>query len=179
MNTVGKFPRILVSEKTVQLNRKFFYTIIIISLCFLLDRFSKIYIIKLFINNGFKDYFINEFLNFTLIWNRGIAFGLLQSENFTYHFISILIFLIIIFILYIIIKSNKFAEIFSYSMIAGGALGNLFDRIYYNAVADFIDLNYKNFHWFTFNVADIFISVGIVLLLTFDIFNFKNREKNE
>ena len=64
-------------------------------------------------------------------------------------------------------------------MIAGGALGNLFDRIYYNAVADFIDLNYKNFHWFTFNVADIFISVGIVLLLTFDIFNFKNREKNE
>jgi len=169
-----------VSEKTVQFNKKFFVTSIVIAICFLLDRVSKIYIINAFVKNDFKDQFINEFLNFTLIWNKGIAFGLFQSEAFFYHFMSIVILSIIFFIIFLIIKSKSVSEIIFFSMITGGALGNLFDRFYYNAVPDFIDIHYESFHWFTFNVSDICISVGIILLLIFDIFklNKNTDEKN-
>ena len=161
------------SEKIVQLNRKFFSSVFIISLCFLLDRVSKIYVIQLFTDNEFKDYYVNQFLNLTLVWNKGIAFGLLQSESFTYNLISILIFIIILIILLVIFKSTKSIETSFYSIIAGGALGNLFDRIYFNAVPDFIDLHYKNFHWFTFNISDILITLGIVSLIISDIVNAK------
>lgn len=168
------------SEKTVQFNKKFFVTSIVIAICFLLDRVSKIYIINAFVKNDFKDQFINEFLNFTLIWNKGIAFGLFQSEALFYHFMSVIILSIIFFIIFLIIKSKSVSEIIFFSMITGGALGNLFDRFYYNAVPDFIDIHYESFHWFTFNVSDICISVGIILLLIFDIFklNKNTDEKN-
>ena len=168
------------SEKTAQFNKKFFVTSIVIAICFLLDRVSKIYIINAFVKNDFKDQFINEFLNFTLIWNKGIAFGLFQSEALFYHFMSIVILSIIFFIIFLIIKSKSVSEIIFFSMITGGALGNLFDRFYYNAVPDFIDIHYESFHWFTFNVSDICISVGIILLLIFDIFklNKNTDEKN-
>ena len=166
------------SEKIVQLNKKLFISLSVVSICFILDRLSKIYIINFFINNPVQDYFVNSYTNFVLIWNKGIAFGLFQSESFFHHLVSFIIFCIILLIIYIVIKSNKFLEIFCYSVIIGGALGNLFDRLYYNAVPDFIDLHYKNFHWFTFNVADICISIGIVMLLLFDILKikFKNNE---
>ena len=168
------------SEKTVQFNKKFFVTSIVIAVCFLLDRISKIYIINAFVENDFKDQFINEFLNFTLIWNKGIAFGLFQSEALFYHFISTVILSIIFFIIFLIIKSKSVSEIVFFSMITGGALGNLFDRFYYNAVPDFIDIHYENLHWFTFNVSDICISAGIILLLIFDIFKLNKNidEKN-
>ena len=168
------------SEKTVQFNKKFFVTSIVIAICFLLDRLSKIYIINAFVKNDFKDQFINEFLNFTLIWNKGIAFGLFQSEALFYHFISTVILSIIFFIIFLIIKSKSVSEIVFFSMITGGALGNLFDRFYYNAVPDFIDIHYENLHWFTFNVSDICISAGIILLLIFDIFKLNKNidEKN-
>ena len=180
MNTAGKFPRKLVSEKTVLFNKKFFITSGVITICFLLDRLSKIYIIHAFVENGFKDQFVNKFLNFTLIWNKGIAFGLFQSENFFYLFISFVILSIIVFIIFLIFKSRSLPEVVCFSMITGGALGNVFDRFYYNAVPDFIDLHYENLHWFTFNVSDICISIGIILLLIFDIFKFnkKNHEEN-
>lgn len=164
-----------VSEKIVPLNKKILLSLLIIFICFLLDRLTKIYTIKFLIENKIDNYYINEFFNLTLTWNRGIAFGLFQSEDLFYHLISFLIFLIILLIIFFIIKSKLIFEIVLYSMIIGGALGNFFDRIYYRAVPDFIDLHYQNFHWFTFNVSDICISVAIILLLIFDIFNVNKK----
>ena len=164
-----------VSEKTVPLNKKILLSLLIIFICFLLDRLTKIYTIKFLIENKIDNYYINEFFNLTLTWNRGIAFGLFQSEDLFYHLISFIIFLIILLIIFFIIKSKLIFEIVLYSMITGGALGNFFDRIYYRAVPDFIDLHYQNFHWFTFNVSDICISVAIILLLIFDIFNVNKK----
>jgi len=168
-----------VSEKIVPLNKKILLSLLIIFICFLLDRLTKIYTIKFLIENKIDNYYVNEFFNLTLTWNRGIAFGLFQSEDLYYHLISFIIFLIILLIIFFIIKSKLIFEIVLYSMITGGALGNFFDRIYYRAVPDFIDLHYQNFHWFTFNVSDICISIGIILLLIFDIFiiNKKRIEK--
>jgi len=167
-----------VKEKIVQLNKKFFLSFFIILFCFALDRVTKFNVINLYTNTNFKDQYINSYTNLTLIWNKGIAFGLFESETLFYSFISFFIFLIIIFIMYLILKSKILSEVFFLSVVAGGALGNFFDRLYYNAVPDFIDLHYKNFHWFTFNVADICISIGIVMLLLFDILKikFKNNE---
>jgi len=164
-----------VSEKIVPLNKKILLSLLVIFICFLLDRLTKIYTIKFLIENKIDNYYINEFFNLTLTWNRGIAFGLFQSEDLFYHLISFLIFLIILLIIFFIIKSKIIFEIVLYSMITGGALGNFFDRIYYRAVPDFIDLHYQNFHWFTFNVSDICISVAIILLLIFDIFNVNKK----
>ena len=164
-----------VSEKTVPLNKKILLSLLIIFICFLLDRLTKIYTIKFLIENKIDNYYINEFFNLTLTWNRGIAFGLFQSEDLFYHLISFLIFLIILLIIFFIIKSKLIFEIVLYSMITGGALGNFFDRIYYRAVPDFIDLHYQNFHWFTFNVSDICISIAIILLLIFDIFGVNKK----
>ena len=149
-----------------------FYFLIIILLTFSIDRYSKIKII-----NNFSDtrFYLNDFLNLDLLWNTGIGFGLLSLESSIYYnFLSILIGLVIVLLIFVGIKSNKFEKFF-FSMIIGGALGNFYDRIYFNAVPDFIDVHYKNFHWFTFNLADIFITIGII----FYIFNgvLINRSK--
>ncbi len=153
-------------------NKENFYFLIIILLTFSIDRYSKIKII-----NNFSDtrFYLNDFLNLDLLWNTGIGFGLLSLESsIYYHFLSILIGLVIVLLIFVGIQSNKFEKFF-FSMIIGGALGNFYDRIYFNAVPDFIDLHYKNFHWFTFNIADIFITIGII----FYIFNgvLINRSK--
>lgn len=156
-------------EKIAQLKNKILLSIFIITICFLTDRISKIYIINYFIENNLSDLYINPYLNLILLWNKGIAFGLLESESFFYNFISILIFMIIVFIIYLILKSDRKFEIVCFSIISGGAIGNFTDRLYYNAVPDFIDINYKGFHWFTFNIADIWITLGIITLLSFEI----------
>ncbi|WP_440695681.1 signal peptidase II [Candidatus Pelagibacter sp. HIMB109] len=156
-------------EKIAQLKNKILLSIFIITICFLTDRISKIYILNYFIQNNLSDLYINPYLNLILLWNKGIAFGLLESESFFYNFLSILIFMIIVFIIYLIFKSDRKFEIVCFSMISGGAIGNFIDRLYYNAVPDFIDLNYKGFHWFTFNIADIWITLGIITLLSFEI----------
>ena len=153
-------------------NKENFYFLIIILLTFSIDRYSKIKII-----NNFSDtrFYLNDFLNLDLLWNTGIGFGLLSLESSIYYnFLSILIGLVIVLLIFVGIQSNKFEKFF-FSMIIGGALGNFYDRIYFNAVPDFIDLHYKNFHWFTFNIADIFITIGII----FYIFNgvLINRSK--
>lgn len=165
-------------EKAVQLNKKIFKSLSLILVCFFLDRWSKIYIINFFVNNDVNDFYVNSYVNLILIWNKGIAFGLFQSETFFYHFISLVIIFIIFFLCYFVLKTKKQIEVVCFSIIIGGALGNLFDRIYYNSVPDFIDLHYKNFHWFTFNVSDICITLGIILLLIFDMikFNYKNND---
>ena len=155
----------MISLKDIKNNifkKENFYFLIIIILTFSIDRYSKIKII-----NNFSDtrFYLNDFLNLDLLWNTGIGFGLLSLENSIYYnFLSILIGLVIVLLIFVGIKSNKFEKFF-FSMIIGGALGNFYDRIYFNAVPDFIDLHYKNFHWFTFNIADIFITSGIIFFI--------------
>lgn len=165
-------------ENTVKSNKKIFISLSVILVCFLLDRLSKIYIIEYFMTNDVDNLYINNILNLSLIWNKGIAFGFFQSENFLYEFISLLIFLIILVIIYLIWKSQLILEVFFYSIVVGGAAGNFFDRIYYKAVPDFIDFHYGNFHWFTFNISDICISIGVVFLLIFDIFKINKSDTN-
>ena len=155
----------MISLKDIKNNifkKENFYFLIIIILTFSIDRYSKIKII-----NNFSDtrFYLNDFLNLDLLWNTGIGFGLLSLENSIYYnFLSILIGLVIVLLIFVGIKSNKFEKFF-FSMIIGGALGNFYDRVYFNAVPDFIDLHYNNFHWFTFNIADIFITIGVILYI--------------
>jgi signal peptidase II len=165
------------SHKVMEFNKKIFLSFIIVLVCFIIDRASKIYIIDTFSQiNVSNDIYVNPYLNFILLWNKGIAFGLLQSERMFYHIISVVILIIIFFVCFLIYQSKKKWEIIYFSLIVGGAIGNFTDRIYYMAVPDFIDLHYKDFHWFTFNVADICITFGIMLYLIFDMFRIKNAE---
>ena len=152
--------------------------IIIILTVFILDRITKIYLINLQSSGTDIDFYIYPFINFYLVWNTGIGFGLVPLEtNIFYHTLTIIIagVNIILFIFLI-----KFQGIHAYliSLIIGGSLGNLFDRIYYYAVPDFIDLHLGNFHWFIFNVADIFITVGIIGIIIKELFNRKETSKN-
>ena len=144
-----------------------FYFLILLLIIFSIDRFSKIKIIADFSNDIF---FINEFLNFDLVWNTGIGFGLLSfNSSLYYNLISLLIFAVVLFLIFIGLKSDKFDKTI-FSVIIGGALGNFYDRITFKAVPDFIDLHYGNFHWFTFNVADIFITIGIICFILKEFF---------
>ena len=153
--------------------KKFFLSFLIVFIIFVLDRFSKLYILNLADTEKYIDIYVNSYLNFHLVWNTGIGFGLFSSgSNFYYNLITILIVLINIFILIIIIKSKDFKFLFLL-MVLGGSFGNLFDRIYYRAVPDFIDIHYESFHWFVFNVADIFISLGIICLIFAEFLNYK------
>jgi len=157
--------------------KNIFYALIVIFI-FLLDRFSKIYILNYVEENGNIDIYVNSFLNLILVWNTGIGFGLFSSEGtLFYNLITILIAFINIIIIYFI-STTKDYRIYFFLIILGGSLGNLFDRVYYFAVPDFIDINYKGFHWFIFNVADIFISIGIICLIISELFFF-NKIKNE
>ena len=159
-------------------SKKFIIYFIIISLVFLIDRLTKIYVLKLAESSDYLNILVNNFLNIILIWNEGIGFGLLSFEDsFIYNLITVLIVIINIIILFLIIKSDNLISVF-YSFIFGGSIGNLFDRIYYSAVPDFIDLNYNGFHWFIFNFADIFITLGIICLIFVEFLDYK-RLKNE
>ncbi len=150
-----------------------FFALIVI---FLLDRISKEYVIFLNNKNFDPELYTSSFLNIVLIWNDGIAFGLLSfRDNIVYNFITILIAMIIIVLLFLISKTEKIKK-YSYIIISGGALGNLFDRITYKSVPDFIDLHYNGFHWFIFNVADIFITFGVICLICDEIFLDKYKK---
>ena len=142
-------------------------SLVIIILVFIFDRVSKIKIVDH--QSIGESVFINDYLNFNLIWNTGVGFGLFsQNANLYYHAISSLIFMVIVFLFYLTIKAN-FTDKTLFSLIIGGALGNFYDRIYYYAVPDFIDFHINDFHWFTFNIADIFITVGVVVLIVKDL----------
>tara|TARA_A100000164_G_scaffold354035_1_gene361218 strand:- start:256 stop:765 length:510 start_codon:yes stop_codon:yes gene_type:complete len=142
--------------------------ILLVIIVFFLDRISKIKIIKNQIDND--RVYINDFINLDLVWNTGIGFGLFSSNStIVYNSITAVIGIILVVIVYMILKSNLFEKIL-YSIILGGALGNIYDRIVYFAVPDFIDIHYHRFHWFTFNIADIFITVGIFLLIINEFF---------
>ena len=149
------------------LKKENIYFLFIISIIFFLDRYSKTKIISNFSDNILR---INDFINFNLVWNTGIGFGFLSTNsNLIYNSITTIIGLVIIFLIYLIFKSKNIDKIL-FSLILGGALGNFYDRLVYFAVPDFIDIHYNNFHWFTFNIADIFISIGIIFLIMKDLF---------
>ena len=148
---------------------------IIIFILFCLDRVSKLYFIGLAESGVEVNFYIFPFLNFILVWNTGIGFGFAATEaNIFYHIITLIIIGVNLFLIYIFSKSNK-AQSFLIAVILGGSLGNLFDRLYYFAVPDFIDFHIGNLHWFVFNVADIFITIGILGLILFEIFNIKKK----
>ena len=145
----------------------------IAALIFTLDRLSKYFILEL--SNSVEEFNIpvTSFLNFNLVWNNGIAFGLFSfNEQFYYNIITLVIIIITFIILFFAIKSAGVEKI-GFSMIFGGSLGNIFDRLYYTAVVDFIDFHINNIHWFIFNIADIFISLGVIILITIEFFGRK------
>ena len=159
-------------------NKNFYINFSLIFLIFISDRLSKIYIINESVKNLDNFIFESSYLNIRLIWNEGIAFGLFSFDNkVLYHSLSLIILVIILAILYMIIQNTglkKYSLIFIFS----GALGNFYDRISYGAVPDFLDFHINNFHWFIFNLADIFISVGVLLMIILEIFDKDNYEKN-
>jgi signal peptidase II len=155
----------LSKKMKIENRKKFIYSSLIIIVIFFLDRFSKIYILSILEINGSVDIFLTKYLNIYLIWNEGIAFGLLSfDQSSIYSSITALITIISILVLILIIKT-KDIRFYFYSFVFGGAIGNLFDRLYYSAVPDFIDLHINNYHWFIFNVADIFITIGVLCLI--------------
>ena len=159
------------------LTKNFYINTIIVFLIFILDRFSKIYVVNLDKVNYSPELYKSKFLNINLIWNEGIAFGLLSFDqsNF-YNLLSLLIAIIVLFIFFMIIKNNNIKK-YPLLMIFAGAIGNLYDRIAYKAVPDFIDFHIEEFHWFIFNVADIFISLGVFCMILFELIdNNKNNE---
>ena len=160
----------------MNLKKNFSLDIFTIFFIFLLDRVSKIYVIYLDGKQLNSEIFKSKFINIQLIWNEGIAFGLFAfDDNFFYNLITGFIILVILTLLYFITKTRGF-EKYSFLIILGGACGNVFDRFFYSAVPDFIDIHYQNFHWFIFNVADIFITLGVVLLIYIEL--FINNKKN-
>ena len=149
-------------------SKNFIINLSFVLLIFLFDRISKIYVLYLDNKLFGSEIFSSKFLNINLIWNEGIAFGLLSlNEKNFYNALTILILLIILVIFFMILKSDGIRK-YSLLMILGGAIGNVFDRIFYNAVPDFIDLHIGNFHWFIFNVADVFITLGVIFMILFE-----------
>ena len=154
--------------------KKNIWNFIFILTIFIIDRVSKILIINSAEAFGELDIFVTSFLNFNLIWNDGIAFGLFSFEKqIYYNFLTSLIVLITLIILWMISRTEKIEKL-AFIMIFSGSIGNIFDRLYYSSVPDFIDIHFNNFHWFIFNVADIFISIGVVTLIMLEIF-FKKK----
>ena len=153
-----------------------FLSLIIAFIAFIIDRLTKNKIINYQLENS-NQLYVTEFLNFELVWNTGIGFGLSNLDpGILYHVVTGIIILVILFVVFLIIKSDNTDKIL-YAMILGGALGNVYDRLIYFAVPDFIDFHIKNYHWFTFNVADITISLGIITLLLRELIKDKNEKK--
>ncbi len=158
------------------LSKNFYISFSIVALIYFLDRVTKIYIIQLDKNNLGSDIFNSAYLNIVLIWNKGIAFGLLSfNESNLYNILSLLISIIVVILVIMSLKSQGFKR-YSLLMIVGGALGNLHDRIFFNAVPDFIDFHVGNFHWFIFNVSDIFITLGVISMIVLELADNKTEE---
>ena len=161
----------MINEK----NTKIFIYIALVLLVLALDRISKTIILNILENDGKVDIYINSFFNLFLVWNKGIGFGLFSfDQNHIYNGITLFIFIINLIIVYLIYK-EKTPKTYFLAIILGGSSGNLFDRYYYSAVPDFIDLNYKGYHWFIFNVADIFITLGIICLILAELLNYEKQ----
>ena len=161
------------------LSKKFYISFSIVSLIYFLDRLSKIYVIQLDKNNLGSEIFNSTYLNIVLIWNKGIAFGLLSfNESHLYNILSLIISIIVVILVVMSLKSQGFKR-YSLLMIVGGALGNLHDRIFFNAVPDFIDFHVGNFHWFIFNVSDIFITLGVISMIIVELIEKDNYDNDK
>ena len=159
------------------LNKNFFVNLFTILIIFSLDRISKVYVISQSEKNLFNDLYQSKFLNISLIWNEGIAFGLLSFErNHFYNILTFLILIVVILIFFMILRSERLKK-YSLLMIFGGAIGNLYDRIFFKAVPDFIDFHIGNFHWFIFNVSDIFITLGVSFMIILEIIDSKKADE--
>ena len=160
------------------LDKSFLINLSLIVLIFLSDRISKIYIIYLDKKNIGIDIFTSKFLDIHLIWNEGIAFGLFSFDHVSmYNSLTIFIVIIILFI-FLMLKHSEGLKRYSLIMILGGAMGNVFDRIIYKGVPDFIDFHINNFHWFIFNIADIFITIGVIFVISLEFMNINNKKKS-
>jgi len=160
------------------LSKNFYISFLIVASIYFLDRLTKIYVIQLDKNNLGSDIFNSAYLNIILIWNKGIAFGLFSfNESHLYNILSLIISIIVIILIIMALKSQGFKR-YSLLMIVGGALGNLHDRIFFNAVPDFIDFHVGNFHWFIFNVSDIFITLGVITMIVLELAD-NNTEKTK
>ena len=160
------------------LSKNFYISFSIVALIYFLDRLTKIYVIQLDKNNLGSDIFNSAYLNIVLIWNKGIAFGLLSfNESNLYNILSLIISIIVVILVIMSLKSHGFKR-YSLLMIVGGALGNLHDRIFFNAVPDFIDFHVGNFHWFIFNVSDIFITLGVISMIILEIADNRTEKQN-
>ena len=159
--------------------KKVSLNLVAISTIFLIDRLTKLYILKLAEIENSVDIYLTSYLNLYLIWNKGIAFGLLSmNESIVYNIITLIIGIIIVVILFMLWRNDNIQRYFLV-LIVGGALGNLYDRIIYTAVPDFIDLHFNGFHWFIFNVADIFITLGVIFMILLEFFSInKDHEQN-
>ena len=158
--------------RMMQYKKLLVYSFIVI-LIFVLDRLSKLYILDLAETKNSVDIYITPYLNLYLVWNKGIAFGLFSmNESIFYNLITFIIGIIILIIFYMIFKKNNIQRYFLL-LIAGGAMGNFYDRLIYTAVPDFIDLHFYGYHWFVFNIADIFISLGVFCLILDELFFYK------
>jgi len=158
--------------------KKFSLNVLILVTVFIIDRLTKLYILNLAEVKNSVDIYVTSYLNLYLIWNKGIAFGLLSmNESIIYNFITIIISIIILIIFFMIWKNDNIQRFFL-ALIAGGALGNFYDRIVYTAVPDFIDIHFQGFHWFVFNIADIFITIGVFCLILVELF-YNNKIINE
>ena len=159
------------------LENNFLRNLLIIFFIFLTDRLSKIYIIYLDKLNNNSEIFLSKFLNIRLFWNEGIAFGLLSfGKEYLYNSLTIIIFIVILIIYFMAIK-NKGVKKYFFLMILGGAIGNLYDRVIYKAVPDFIDFHIGNYHWFIFNIADIFITLGVIFMIFSEFFSTTNKNE--
>ena len=160
------------------LRKNFYISFSIVALIYFLDRLTKIYVIQLDKNNLGSDIFNSAYLNIILIWNKGIAFGLFSfDESYLYNILSLIISIIVVILVIMSLKSHGFKR-YSLLMIVGGALGNLHDRIFFNAVPDFIDFHVGNFHWFIFNVSDIFITLGVISMIILELADNKTKKQN-
>ena len=163
--------------KFINFKKNIIINLITVISIFLIDRISKIYVIKLDNNFNGAEIFSSNFLNIYLIWNEGIAFGLLSmADSELYNFISILISVIILVIIFMIFRAEGIKK-YALLMILGGAIGNLYDRVIFGAVPDFIDFHIGNFHWFIFNFADVFITVGVFFMILIE-FADNNKDKS-
>jgi len=161
-----------------KLNKNFYLNFLIVLFIFLIDRISKLYVIHKDKLNFNSEIYSSNFLNLQLIWNEGIAFGLFSfNEDSLYNFLTFLIFVVIIFIIFMIRQSDPVRK-YALLLVLGGALGNFFDRLIFKAVPDFIDFHVGNFHWFIFNVADIFISLGVFFMILLEIIGKKKSNQN-
>ena len=160
------------------LRKKLLINFLLVFSIFLVDRLTKIYVIFLNKKYSGSEIFSSKFLNISLIWNEGIAFGLLSFEKESLYNILTLVILVIILIIFFMITQSNGLKKFALLMILGGALGNVYDRLFYKAVPDFIDFHLENFHWFIFNLADIFISLGIIFMILLELIDVRKDLKS-